>query len=89
MTSLAFIFGVLPLALATGAGAVARKTIGVTVLGGMVAASSLAVFIVPVLFVVIVRIAYGKKKLEYLAAHKDELMTAANLPKAHTETDDQ
>ena len=66
MTSLAFILGVMPLVLATGAGAVARRTIGFTVLGGMIAASSLAIFIVPVLFVVIVRIAYGKKQLEYL-----------------------
>jgi len=73
MTSLAFIFGVLPLALATGAGAVARKTIGFTVLGGMIAASSLAVFIVPVLFVVIIKISYGKKKLQYLEEHRDEL----------------
>jgi HAE1 family hydrophobic/amphiphilic exporter-1 len=60
MTSMAFILGVLPLVLATGAGAVARRTIGFTVMGGMIAASSLAIFIVPVLFVVIVKIAYGK-----------------------------
>jgi HAE1 family hydrophobic/amphiphilic exporter-1 len=73
MTSLAFIFGVMPLALATGAGAVARQTIGFTVLGGMIAASSLAIFIVPVLFVVIIKIAYGKKQLEYLAQHREEL----------------
>ena len=59
----------LPLVFATGAGAVARKTIGFTVLGGMISASSLAIFIVPVLFVVIIRIAYGKKHLESLA-HK-------------------
>jgi HAE1 family hydrophobic/amphiphilic exporter-1 len=70
MTSMAFILGVMPLVLATGAGAVARKTIGLTVMGGMIAASSLAIFIVPVLFVVIVRIAYGKKQLEYLANQK-------------------
>lgn len=88
MTSFAFIFGVLPLVLATGAGAVARKTIGVTVLGGMIAASSLAVFIVPVLFVVIVRLTYGKKELAYLAAHKDELMAKANLPKSELTNDD-
>ncbi len=74
MTSFAFIFGVLPLALATGAGAVARNTIGFTVLGGMIAASSIAVFIVPVLFVVIIRIAYGKKQLAYLAQHRQELL---------------
>jgi len=77
MTSLAFILGVMPLVFATGAGAVARRTIGVTVLGGMVAASSIAIFIVPVLFVVIVKIAYGKKQLEYMAAHKDELKKKA------------
>jgi HAE1 family hydrophobic/amphiphilic exporter-1 len=66
MTSLAFILGVLPLAFATGAGAVARSTIGFTVFGGMLAATVLAIFIVPVLFVVISRITYGKKKLEQL-----------------------
>lgn len=74
MTSLAFIFGVLPLAFATGAGAVARRTIGFTVLGGMIAASSLAIFIVPVLFVVIIKIAYGKKQLDYLVQHRNELI---------------
>jgi HAE1 family hydrophobic/amphiphilic exporter-1 len=73
MTSLAFIFGVLPLALATGAGAVARKTICFTVLGGMIAASSIAIFIVPVLFVVIIRIAYGKKKLDELMQQREKL----------------
>jgi HAE1 family hydrophobic/amphiphilic exporter-1 len=70
MTSMAFILGVMPLVLASGAGAVARRTIGITVLGGMIAASSIAIFIVPVLFVVIVKIAYGKKKLELLVANK-------------------
>jgi len=70
MTSMAFILGVMPLVLASGAGAVARRTIGFTVMGGMIAASSLAIFIVPVLFVVIVRIAYGKKQLEYLKTQK-------------------
>jgi len=66
MTSMAFIFGVSPLALATGAGAQARSTIGFTVLGGMLAATMLGVFIVPILFVTIIRFAYGKEKLEQL-----------------------
>jgi HAE1 family hydrophobic/amphiphilic exporter-1 len=66
MTSMAFILGVLPLALATGAASVARSTIGWTVLGGMLAATSLAIFIVPVLFVVITRLSYGKEKLASL-----------------------
>ncbi|HTI90378.1 MAG TPA: efflux RND transporter permease subunit [Puia sp.] len=77
MTSLAFILGVLPLVFASGAGAVARRTIGYTVLGGMLAASTLAIFIVPVLFVLITRASYGKKKLEYLMAHHDDLMEKA------------
>jgi len=57
MTSLAFVFGVLPLAFATGAGAEARKTIGWTVFGGMLAATTLAIFVVPVLFVAITKLA--------------------------------
>lgn len=61
MTSLAFILGVMPLAFSSGAGAEARKTIGWTVAGGMVAASSLAIFVVPVLFVLVTKIAYRKK----------------------------
>ncbi len=69
MTSIAFILGVLPLALATGASSVARNTIGWTVLGGMMAATSLAIFIVPVLFVVISRRTYSKKKLGALQEH--------------------
>lgn len=71
MTSLAFILGVLPLAFASGAGAVARSTIGFTVLGGMLAATLLAIFIVPVLFVVISKIAYNKKKLAELEKIKE------------------
>jgi HAE1 family hydrophobic/amphiphilic exporter-1 len=82
MTSLAFILGVLPLVLATGAGAVARRTIGLTVLGGMLAASSLAIFIVPVLFVVITKLSYGKKKLAYLLSHHNELMEKARKVEA-------
>lgn len=74
MTSLAFILGVMPLVLASGAGAVARRTIGFTVLGGMVAATGIAIFIVPVLFVLISKVSYGKKKLQYLEAHHAELV---------------
>ncbi len=74
MTSLAFILGVLPLVLATGAGAVSRRTIGYTVLGGMFAASTIAIFIVPVLYVIITRVSYGKARLEYLKAHHEELL---------------
>jgi multidrug efflux pump len=51
MTSLAFILGVLPLAIATGAGAGGRKAIGTGVIGGMFTATILAIFLVPVFFV--------------------------------------
>jgi len=77
MTSLAFILGVLPLVLATGAGAVGRRTIGFTVLGGMLAASTVAIFVVPVLYVIITKFSYGKEKLEYLKSHHNELMEKA------------
>ncbi len=72
MTSLAFILGIIPLMLSTGAGAVSRQTIGWTVFGGMMAATFLAIFIVPVLFYVITKLAYGKKKLAELEASFDE-----------------
>ncbi|PUZ26231.1 hydrophobe/amphiphile efflux-1 family RND transporter [Chitinophaga parva] len=64
MTSLAFLLGILPLVFASGAGAYSRKTMGVTVLGGMLAATFLAIFMVPVLYLNITRWAYGKAKLE-------------------------
>ncbi len=75
MTSMAFILGVSPLALATGAGAQARATIGWTVLGGMLAATMLAIFIVPVLFVTITKIAYSKEELAELKRKAEELST--------------
>lgn len=53
MTSFAFILGVLPLALSTGAGAASRRAVGTGVVGGMGAATLLAIFLVPVFFVVI------------------------------------
>jgi multidrug efflux pump len=53
MTSLAFILGVLPLVLANGAGSAAQRAIGTGVMSGMIAATVLAVFFVPVFFVVV------------------------------------
>jgi hydrophobe/amphiphile efflux-1 (HAE1) family protein len=55
MTSLAFVLGVLPLAIASGAGAGAQNAIGVAVIGGVVAATILGVLLVPVFFTLIVR----------------------------------
>lgn len=53
MTAFSFIFGVLPLALATGAGAASRHSIGTTVMGGMLVATVLSLLVVPVFYVVI------------------------------------
>jgi HAE1 family hydrophobic/amphiphilic exporter-1 len=60
MTSLAFGFGVLPLAVSTGAGAGAQVAIGTAVLGGMITATFLAIFFIPLFYVLIVR-AFQKK----------------------------
>ncbi|MGL4219541.1 MAG: efflux RND transporter permease subunit, partial [Shewanella sp.] len=60
MTSLAFILGVLPLVISTGAGAMSRNAIGTGVMGGMISATVLAIFFVPIFFVVIMR--YFTKK---------------------------
>jgi HAE1 family hydrophobic/amphiphilic exporter-1/multidrug efflux pump len=66
MTSLAFVLGVLPLAIAAGAGAGAQNAIGIAVIGGVLAATFLGVMLVPVFFVLIVR--PGKAKPEAVAA---------------------
>jgi len=59
MTSIAFMAGVLPLAVSTGAGAESRHAIGTGVIGGMLAATLLAIFLVPIFFIVIRRIFPG------------------------------
>jgi HAE1 family hydrophobic/amphiphilic exporter-1 len=56
MTSFAFVLGCVPLWIATGAGSVARRIMGTTVIGGMLAATLLAVFLIPVLFVTVERL---------------------------------
>jgi multidrug efflux pump len=60
MTSLAFIFGVLPLAISTGAGANSRIAIGTAVVGGMLSATVLALFYIPLFFVIVRRVARRK-----------------------------
>jgi HAE1 family hydrophobic/amphiphilic exporter-1 len=61
MTSFAFIFGLLPLWFATGSGAVARRILGSTVIGGMIAASAIAIFLIPVTFYAVEKIAARRK----------------------------
>jgi HAE1 family hydrophobic/amphiphilic exporter-1 len=68
MTSLAFILGVMPLALATGAGAGARNSVGTTVAGGMVASTFLSIVFIPVLYVVIRTLVPGRTR----RTHEDE-----------------
>ncbi len=62
MTSFAFLFGVLPLAVSTGAGATARQIMGTAVMGGTLAASLIAVFLIPVTFYVVMVLSHRKKK---------------------------
>ena len=62
MTSLAFILGVLPLAIASGAGSASQRAIGTGVMGGMITATVLAVFLVPIFFVVVRKIFKGSER---------------------------
>jgi HAE1 family hydrophobic/amphiphilic exporter-1 len=62
MTSFAFILGCIPLALASGSGAIARKVMGTAVIGGMAAATVIAIFLIPVTFYVVEKLAHRKGK---------------------------
>ena len=62
MTAFAFILGCLPLALATGSGAVSRRVLGTTVIGGMLAATLIAIFLIPVTFYVVEKFSASKKE---------------------------
>ncbi len=63
MTSFAFILGCVPLARASGAGALSRQVMGFTVIGGMLAASFIAIFLIPVIFYIIEKLGGEKHKL--------------------------
>ena len=65
MTSFAFILGCVPLALATGAGAISRRVMGMTVIGGMLAASFIAILIIPVTFFVVEKLSHKGKAGEH------------------------
>ncbi|TFY96176.1 efflux RND transporter permease subunit [Ramlibacter humi] len=70
MTSMAFGLGVLPLAIATGAGSASQRAIGTGVLGGMMTGTALAVFFVPIFFVVVRGIFHGSERQRRLHAHE-------------------
>jgi multidrug efflux pump len=61
MTSMAFVLGVTPLALASGAGAASQNAIGIAVMGGMLAATFLAIFFVPMFYVAVEELFHGEK----------------------------
>ena len=62
MTSFAFVFGCIPLWIASGAGGVSRQILGTVVIGGMLAATCIAIFLIPVTFYVVERVSQGFKK---------------------------
>jgi multidrug efflux pump len=74
MTSLAFILGVLPLVISTGAGASGRNAIGTGVTGGMIAATVLAIFYVPCFFVLV---------MKYFSKHRHALSTPSSAENRH------
>jgi multidrug efflux pump len=71
MTSLAFILGVMPLVISTGAGSGAQNAVGTGVMGGMITATVLAIFFVPVFFVV-VRRRFSRKNEDVEHSHSVE-----------------
>ena len=73
MTSLAFICGCIPLWIATGAGAASRETLGTVVIGGMLAATGLAIFLIPVTFYVVEKIVTRKGKPVPVPAPSDAM----------------
>jgi HAE1 family hydrophobic/amphiphilic exporter-1 len=68
MTSLAFIFGCIPLWTASGAGSIARQIMGTTVIGGMLAASALGIFFVPVMFCIVEKLSKPRSTQEIAAS---------------------
>jgi HAE1 family hydrophobic/amphiphilic exporter-1 len=79
MTSLAFIFGCAPLWFASGAGSVARRIMGTTVIGGMLAASVIAIFFIPAIFYFVEKVSGAKRR------HLPEAPAPANGPPAEGE----
>jgi HAE1 family hydrophobic/amphiphilic exporter-1 len=78
MTAFSFILGVFPLVIASGAGAEARKVMGMALLGGMSVATLLGVFLYPMLFVLIGKIAGYEKKRERLQVLEAETVNDKN-----------
>jgi HAE1 family hydrophobic/amphiphilic exporter-1 len=69
MTSFAFILGCIPLWVAEGAGAVSRQVIGTAVIGGMLTASFIAIFLIPVFFYLVEKFSHRNAKIKSEASH--------------------
>ena len=78
MTSFAFILGIWPLVNATGAGAASRRSLGTAVFGGMIASTVLAVFFVPVFYVLMQRLSELRRRGQPAAASGPSLALAGN-----------
>jgi HAE1 family hydrophobic/amphiphilic exporter-1 len=78
MTSFAFILGCVPLWLASGAGAASRRILGTVVVSGMLTATLLAIFLIPVLYVIVERLARSEKKLEARLARREPVAEEAH-----------
>jgi HAE1 family hydrophobic/amphiphilic exporter-1 len=77
MTSFAFILGCVPLWIASGSGAVGRRVMGTTVIGGMLAATALAIFLIPVTFYLVERVT-----MRFSKAHPPEITPSVLEPAA-------
>jgi len=77
MTSLAFILGVMPMVLSTGAGSSSQRVLGTGVVGGMISSVLLAVLLVPVFFVVVRSLFKGSERQRRKYAHEDDTASAA------------
>jgi hydrophobic/amphiphilic exporter-1 (mainly G- bacteria), HAE1 family len=84
MTSLAFILGCVPLAIASGSGAIARQVMGTGVIGGMLAASFIAIFLIPMTFYVVERLAHrGPSKEGHVAGAPQDPQQKARKEEEH------
>src|SRR5208337_2315036 len=78
MTSFAFILGCLPLAIASGSGAKARRVMGTGVIGGMLAATCIAIFLIPMMYYVVEKLGGGKHRP--MAGHSGEEQSTHETP---------
>jgi multidrug efflux pump len=80
MTSLAFILGCVPLAISTGAGAASRHSIGTGVIGGMVAATAIAIFFVPAFYILVTNLAERRQHKRAQVVHNHPVQEPPHYP---------